>query len=658
MDDSEDAGQAAGLSSVSTVKSTSSRPLPFVARASLQARTVRPQPLTAPAPSDVADAVPRTTMFTFRIPAMTMDDDDAIPPSPIIRPSTVQLAADIAARDSNGSAASTAGSQPLGSAIPSHGDHSSASGAGHATMSQAAPPPPPPVSAFPRLPQEEPSRAAPAAAVVPSPPTWTNAGAAHGAIISSATTPDAPHGSLHVEELAASDDDNTTSSHGDGGGGHGENNQWTRATIMLDEIAEAPLEAFGASAVDSYAHTRTQDDGPDRNGDSGATGRPQEPAARDTEAAGGENHDQPQGADVMARARSSLRSAVDELKRSGDAVLQAAFAATSSSPLAATPPRPADTTARVRSTVPPASAPRPVSTSTPSVPSPVAPPPVPAGRRAETSAARAARASRARKALGQSDAQGELGDITPPTPPPRVPARPPRRSPGMGPPLAGEIHYAARVGSLDHLEVLLSLGANVNETDDEGRTPLHFAAGFGHVETVSRLLSAGATVNPTDASHITPLWYAAAEGDPAVVECLLGAGGNITMASDKGATPLFMAAHSGYAEVVKLFLGHPLCTSVLNRADSLGFSPLSAAALRGYLPVVKLLVRAGASLCREADMDAAPLLKAVQVGMAWRAVHACPSELASSLTLLGCSCGARRVVSWTSPSICCRTVLL
>ena len=73
----------------------------------------------------------------------------------------------------------------------------------------------------------------------------------------------------------------------------------------------------------------------------------------------------------------------------------------------------------------------------------------------------------------------------------------------------GELHNAARMGERRRVELLVSAGADANETDTESRTPLHFAAGFARVKCVVSLLSAGADVNTVDESGISPLWYVA-----------------------------------------------------------------------------------------------------------------------------------------------------
>jgi len=53
------------------------------------------------------------------------------------------------------------------------------------------------------------------------------------------------------------------------------------------------------------------------------------------------------------------------------------------------------------------------------------------------------------------------------------------------------IHYAADLGRLEMLKVLLANGAYINELDDRGQTALHYAACNGFAEVTKYLLSKG-----------------------------------------------------------------------------------------------------------------------------------------------------------------------
>lgn len=57
----------------------------------------------------------------------------------------------------------------------------------------------------------------------------------------------------------------------------------------------------------------------------------------------------------------------------------------------------------------------------------------------------------------------------------------------------------------DSLRFLISTGAQVNQTDAAGSSPLHVAIRNGHLDTVRRLIVAGADVNQPDGTGRLPL---------------------------------------------------------------------------------------------------------------------------------------------------------
>lgn len=74
------------------------------------------------------------------------------------------------------------------------------------------------------------------------------------------------------------------------------------------------------------------------------------------------------------------------------------------------------------------------------------------------------------------------------------------------------------------MEVLLPLGANVDELNDDGSTPLHHAVqSSGCAPKVVALLKAGANVNARDSIRNTPLILAGWNSQANVVKILLDA---------------------------------------------------------------------------------------------------------------------------------------
>src|ERR1035438_9251742 len=69
--------------------------------------------------------------------------------------------------------------------------------------------------------------------------------------------------------------------------------------------------------------------------------------------------------------------------------------------------------------------------------------------------------------------------------------------------VCGEILDAASAGDLKKVKALLAIGANVNEKNGNGWTPLHAAAHSGNAEMAALLLSNKAAVNATGSEEHT-----------------------------------------------------------------------------------------------------------------------------------------------------------
>src|SRR3972149_6230643 len=109
-----------------------------------------------------------------------------------------------------------------------------------------------------------------------------------------------------------------------------------------------------------------------------------------------------------------------------------------------------------------------------------------------------------------------------------------------------------------NVEVLISLliknGANVNQADNDGTTPLYIASRYGHVEVISLLLNNGANVNQVDNVRRTPLYGASFHDHVEIVSLLLNHGANMYQIDNTKQTPLHIASSNDYVKVVHLLL--------------------------------------------------------------------------------------------------------
>jgi hypothetical protein len=148
------------------------------------------------------------------------------------------------------------------------------------------------------------------------------------------------------------------------------------------------------------------------------------------------------------------------------------------------------------------------------------------------------------------------------------------------------IHDAARFGDLKGLGQLLAEGANPDQRDEGGMTPLHYAASAGHSEVGKLLLENGAILDFRDAEGATPLYFAAYFGRTEMAAFLLDRGADPNACNQANYTPLHMAAERGHLPVVEALLGHG---GDPNFAARNGDTPLSGAETNGHPDIVSLL---------------------------------------------------------------------
>jgi len=115
---------------------------------------------------------------------------------------------------------------------------------------------------------------------------------------------------------------------------------------------------------------------------------------------------------------------------------------------------------------------------------------------------------------------------------------------------------AARVGLVESIDCLVSLGADVNAKNDLGYTPIFAASAEGRTEAIRCLVKHGAKVNgfgKTDPD--TPLMIAAMTGQVASIDCLVKLGADINETTNDGQTAMSAAASNGQtaaAEYLKM----------------------------------------------------------------------------------------------------------
>lgn len=112
--------------------------------------------------------------------------------------------------------------------------------------------------------------------------------------------------------------------------------------------------------------------------------------------------------------------------------------------------------------------------------------------------------------------------------------------------------------TVESVEDCLDAGADPNEQDRWGYTPLHFAAAFNDdPEIISLLVDAGADLEARDKEWgATPLhWAAWSNNNPTIATALLGGGAELNARDQGDSTPLHAAAeHSANPNVITVLL--------------------------------------------------------------------------------------------------------
>jgi ankyrin repeat protein len=148
--------------------------------------------------------------------------------------------------------------------------------------------------------------------------------------------------------------------------------------------------------------------------------------------------------------------------------------------------------------------------------------------------------------------------------------------------------WAARGNNLPEVSRLLSVGVNVNTTDDDGETSLHKASMNGHVRVVKELLDHGADIDASDSIERNPLHEACSHGHLPVVNELLSRGANIEAKDLSGRTPLHLAALRDHLATVKALVAAGADCRVVSKS---GLLPIHDAVAQGHSEVAKYLLQ-------------------------------------------------------------------
>nr|XP_039254134.1 transient receptor potential cation channel subfamily A member 1 homolog [Styela clava] len=186
------------------------------------------------------------------------------------------------------------------------------------------------------------------------------------------------------------------------------------------------------------------------------------------------------------------------------------------------------------------------------------------------------------------------------------------------------LHSATIKGNLPCVQQLLECqGVDVETKDGQGMTALHMAATHGYVDIVKALLGKGANLHSTDNDLMSPLHFASADGNVESVRVILNKAResnprqikDMVYRVDAGRnTALHIAVGKGHLQVVMELLGLLASPEDRKKMVSLtrshGDTPLHIASAQGHFEICERLVECGADVDSRNDSLATPLLLA------------------------------------------------
>ena len=177
-------------------------------------------------------------------------------------------------------------------------------------------------------------------------------------------------------------------------------------------------------------------------------------------------------------------------------------------------------------------------------------------------------------------------------------------------------HYAShgRYGS-EILQSLINAGADLQCTDNQGRTALHISAYFGHQHVLESLIRAGANPNSQDIYGETPLHdlVQSVAGNAQNVIMLINAGADVNAVSVQNETPLLshVTCTMPSLEIIRALL---MRGADPNTQDSYGNTALHHCISTGFLEIIGLLLEWRAKINLENNYGRTALEHAQDLG--------------------------------------------
>jgi uncharacterized protein len=157
-----------------------------------------------------------------------------------------------------------------------------------------------------------------------------------------------------------------------------------------------------------------------------------------------------------------------------------------------------------------------------------------------------------------------------------------------------DLPTAIQSGATKQALEMIRAGADVNQAQGEGTTPLLWAINRADYEVTEALLAKKANPNAANEFGALPLTEAARLNDPRLVKMLLDAGAKVDSANPDNETALMLAIKNGNQAMVETLVAAGANVNVIEKFHSQ--TPLMYAASAGRSEMVKLLLSKGADI--------------------------------------------------------------
>ena len=160
----------------------------------------------------------------------------------------------------------------------------------------------------------------------------------------------------------------------------------------------------------------------------------------------------------------------------------------------------------------------------------------------------------------------------------------------------GSLMEACSKGYIEEVKKILKQGADANEKDEYGKTPLMYAIHNGNFEIASLLIDNGADVNVKDEYGTAILKITVSSRNFEIASLLIDNGADVNVIDGDGKTILMEAAFYGHNDIASFIIDKGADVNAKGSSDYADDTALSFAASWGSIEIAKLLIDNGADV--------------------------------------------------------------